>query len=134
MFHEISSNHPGTRGQQCGDGHVWYSSQHLSTPDAADCYRTAPAICVCAGLQSQLSGPHQVVKDGVEQPLPAPVKRILYLSPQGTLIENKELLPPNPSVIAQIQSADAIVFGIGSLYTSICPSLILEVRLLLCWR
>ena len=119
-----------TKGYHCGGGHVWCGLQHLSNTGCCGLRSHCnPPPCLCAGLQSQLSGSHEVVKDGMEQPLPAPVKRILYLSPQGTLIENKELLPPNPSVIAQIHSADAIVFGIGSLYTSICPSLILEVGL-----
>lgn len=35
----------------------------------------------------------------------------------------------NASVLTQLESADAIVYGMGSLYTSICPSLILEVLL-----
>ena len=31
----------------------------------------------------------------------------------------------NPTVLEQLQQVDAVVYGIGSLYTSICPSLVL---------
>ncbi len=34
---------------------------------------------------------------------------------------------PNPAVLAEIAGADAIVYAMGSLYTSICPSLVLQV-------
>lgn len=32
----------------------------------------------------------------------------------------------NPIVVQQVQGTDAIIYGMGSLYTSICPSLILR--------
>lgn len=32
----------------------------------------------------------------------------------------------NPRVLAEVDRADAIIFGIGSLYTSICPTLCLD--------
>ena len=34
---------------------------------------------------------------------------------------------PNPAVLAEIAGADAVVYAMGSLYTSICPSLVLQV-------
>ena len=43
--------------------------------------------------------------------------------------EHEVFPPPNPRLLAQVESADAIVYGMGSLYTSICPSLVLKV-----WR
>lgn len=33
---------------------------------------------------------------------------------------------PNPRVLAELGRADAVLFGMGSLYTSIVPSLILR--------
>jgi len=33
---------------------------------------------------------------------------------------------PNPRVLTEMQRADAIIYGMGSLYTSIFPSLILR--------
>ena len=41
--------------------------------------------------------------------------------------EHEVFPPPNPRLLAQVDCADAIVYGMGSLYTSICPSLVLKV-------
>ncbi|KAG8530383.1 uncharacterized protein KY384_004885 [Bacidia gigantensis] len=57
-----------------------------------------------------------------EEPLPARIERIWYINPYG-----HEMLPPaNPKVLTSISSADALIYSIGSLYTSIVPSLILQ--------
>ena len=73
-------------------------------------------------------GPIRVEKHGRGPPLAAPVRRIFYLSAEGTMREHEVFPPPNPRLLAQVDSADAIVYGMGSLYTSICPSLVLKVR------
>ena len=36
------------------------------------------------------------------------------------------LLQANPRALAEIDKADAIVYGMGSLYTSVCPILCLD--------
>ncbi|RMD42663.1 hypothetical protein DV735_g2440, partial [Chaetothyriales sp. CBS 134920] len=60
-------------------------------------------------------------KDG-EEDLPARIERIWYINPFG-----QEMLPPaNPRSIAAVKHAQAIIFSIGSLYTSIVPSIILH--------
>lgn len=79
-----------------------------------------------AGLHKQLSGPSKVDKEGLGIPLPAPIRRVLYLGSLKTA-ETEEIMTANASVLTQLESADAVVYGMGSLYTSICPSLILEV-------
>ncbi|KAL8871962.1 MAG: hypothetical protein Q9198_007300 [Flavoplaca austrocitrina] len=57
-----------------------------------------------------------------DQPLPAPISRIWYINPYG-----QEMHPsPNPKAIAAIQASDAVIYSIGSLYTSLAPSLILQ--------
>ncbi len=44
------------------------------------------------------------------------------------LAQEHEVFPaPNPAVLAEIEGADAVVYAMGSLYTSICPSLVLQV-------
>ena len=73
-------------------------------------------------------GPIRVEKHGRGPPLAAPVRRIFYLSAEGTMREHEVFPPPNPRLLAQVDSADAVVYGMGSLYTSICPSLVLKVR------
>ncbi|KAL9000311.1 MAG: hypothetical protein Q9169_001028 [Polycauliona sp. 2 TL-2023] len=57
-----------------------------------------------------------------DQPLPAPISRIWYINPYG-----QEMHPsPNPKAIAAVQASDAVIYSIGSLYTSLAPSLILQ--------
>jgi len=69
--------------------------------------------------------PKEVVKEGWDL-LPAPVRRVFYLSAEGDGREHEVAPAPNPRVIADISRADAIVYGMGSLYTSLCPSLVLR--------
>ena len=57
-----------------------------------------------------------------EQPLPARIDRIWYINPYG-----QEMRPPsNPKMLDAINDAEAVIYSIGSLYTSIIPSLILQ--------
>jgi len=70
-----------------------------------------------------------VCKD-VEEPLPSPIRRVFYTAAgrsgsRGVGFE--ELLPSaNPAVLTAVACADAVVFGMGSFFSSLCPSLILE--------
>ncbi|KAL2002151.1 hypothetical protein VTN02DRAFT_540 [Thermoascus thermophilus] len=60
-------------------------------------------------------------KTGTED-LPSRISRIWYINPYG-----QEIRPPaNPRVLEALRDAQAIVYSIGSLYTSIIPSLILR--------
>ncbi|KAL8793966.1 MAG: hypothetical protein Q9195_003479 [Heterodermia aff. obscurata] len=55
-------------------------------------------------------------------PLPARIERIWYISPYG-----HEMRPqPNPRVLAALAAAEAVIYSIGSLYTSLVPALILR--------
>ena len=57
-----------------------------------------------------------------EASLPARIERIWYINPYG-----QEMRPtPNPKVVEALNLADAVLYSIGSLYTSIIPSLILQ--------
>ncbi|OLL26010.1 hypothetical protein NEOLI_000183 [Neolecta irregularis DAH-3] len=57
-----------------------------------------------------------------EEPLNAPVEKIYYINVYG-----HEVQPvANPKVVKAIHRAHAIIYSIGSLYTSIIPSLILS--------
>lgn len=52
--------------------------------------------------------------------LPARITRIFYINPYG-----QEIRPPaNPKALDALSAAQAIIYSIGSLYTSIVPSLI----------
>lgn len=54
--------------------------------------------------------------------LPARITRIWYINPYG-----QEIRPPaNPRVLESLRDAQAIIYSIGSLFTSIIPALILR--------
>ncbi|KAJ5101852.1 hypothetical protein NUU61_004074 [Penicillium alfredii] len=58
----------------------------------------------------------------VNEELPSRITRIWYINPYG-----QEIRPPaNPRVLEALQDAQAIVYSIGSLYTSIIPAIILR--------
>lgn len=57
-----------------------------------------------------------------EEDLPARIERIWYINPYGQEIS----LPANPRVVEAINGASCVVYSIGSLFTSIIPSLILR--------
>lgn len=56
-----------------------------------------------------------------EEDLPARIERLWYINPYGQQIA----IPANPRVLESLSSASCIIYSIGSLYTSIIPSLIL---------
>ena len=57
-----------------------------------------------------------------EEDLPARVERIWYINPYGQEIR----LNANPKVVDAILGSQCLVYSIGSLYTSIIPSLVLR--------
>jgi 2-phospho-L-lactate transferase/gluconeogenesis factor (CofD/UPF0052 family) len=57
-----------------------------------------------------------------EEELPARIDRLWYINPYGQEIR----LAANPMVINALNDAQAIMYSIGSLYTSIVPSLVLK--------
>jgi len=55
-------------------------------------------------------------------PLSSRIERLWYISPYG-----HEMRPsPNPRAVTAISTAETVIYSIGSLYTSIIPSLILR--------
>lgn len=54
--------------------------------------------------------------------LPSRIERIWYINPYG-----QEIRPaPNPKVLESLDAASAVIYSIGSLYTSIIPCLVLR--------
>ncbi|ORY17138.1 hypothetical protein BCR34DRAFT_622084 [Clohesyomyces aquaticus] len=57
-----------------------------------------------------------------EEDLPARIERIWYINPYG-----QEIRPPaNPRVLEALDAAQAVIYSIGSLYTSLIPSITLK--------
>lgn len=57
-----------------------------------------------------------------EEDLPARIERLWYINPYGQEIR----LPANPRVLEALARSKAVVYSIGSLFTSLVPSLILS--------
>lgn len=57
-----------------------------------------------------------------EEDLPARIERLWYINPYGQEIR----IGANPMVLSALDDAQAIIYSIGSLYTSIVPSLVLK--------
>lgn len=61
-------------------------------------------------------------EEGDDDDLPARIQRIWYINPYGQEIRP----PPNPKILEVVSEASSIIYSIGSLYTSIVPSLVLR--------
>ncbi|KAI5447805.1 hypothetical protein KIW84_015306 [Lathyrus oleraceus] len=57
--------------------------------------------------------------------LPSKIKRVFYMSSEGKNLLHEVFPSPNAAVLEQLYNVDCIVYGMGSLFTSICPSLVL---------
>lgn len=57
-----------------------------------------------------------------EEDLPARIERLWYINPYGQEIR----IPANPRVIDAIRDAGCVIYSIGSLFTSLIPSLVLR--------
>ncbi|KAL6542808.1 hypothetical protein OROHE_010328 [Orobanche hederae] len=57
--------------------------------------------------------------------LPSRIKRVFYMSSEGSNLLHEVFPCVNPTVLEQLKSVDCIIFAMGSLFTSICPSLVL---------
>lgn len=69
-----------------------------------------------------LRGHHAAFSKDDEEDLPARIERVWYINPYG-----HEIWPvANAKVLAAVEASEAVVYSIGSLYTSIIPSLILR--------
>lgn len=74
------------------------------------------------GSLPDLRVPNITFSKTAEAPLPARIARIWYINPYG-----QEMHPvANPKVLEAIQAAEAVIYSVGSLYTSLAPSLILR--------
>lgn len=74
------------------------------------------------GSLSTLRQPSIAFSKASEEPLVAAIRRIWYINPYGQEMQP----PPNPKALEALSNADAVIYSIGSLYTSIVPSLILR--------
>ncbi|GLU22877.1 hypothetical protein SLE2022_389180 [Rubroshorea leprosula] len=53
------------------------------------------------------------------------IKRVLYMSSGGRNLLHEVLPSANPAVLDQLRNVDCIMYAMGSLFSSVCPSLVL---------
>ncbi|DBA73157.1 TPA: hypothetical protein ACH3X2_010091 [Trebouxia sp. C0005] len=105
----ISTEERITLGAVLSNGLVIKGQNQISHPSVAD-----------------TPGPNQVNKMAAGSELEAPIQRIFYLRHEGRQRDHEVFPDPNPALLADLEACDAVLYGMGSLYTSICPSLILQ--------
>ncbi|XP_076904540.1 uncharacterized protein YNL011C-like [Bidens hawaiensis] len=71
------------------------------------------------------SGTLQLVDKVNLSSLPSRIKRVFYMSSEGSNLLHEVFPNVNPSVLERLKNVDCIIYGMGSLFTSICPSLVL---------
>lgn len=74
------------------------------------------------GSLPALRRPAIVFSKDQEEDLPARIDRIWYINPYGQEIR----MPGNPRVLDALNKSDAVIYCIGSLFTSLIPNLILK--------
>ncbi|CAL5408690.1 unnamed protein product [Camellia sinensis] len=57
--------------------------------------------------------------------LPSRIKRVFYMSSEGNNLLHEVFPNVNPTVLDRLRTIDCIIYAMGSLFTSICPSLVL---------
>ena len=63
-------------------------------------------------------GPGQVDKSRMGPQLEAPIQRILYLRHDGKQQDHEVFPDPNAALLAELTCCDAVLYGMGSLYTT----------------
>ncbi|XP_025013753.1 uncharacterized protein YNL011C isoform X2 [Ricinus communis] len=58
--------------------------------------------------------------------LPSRIKRVFYMSSEGGNLLHEVFPLVNSAVLDQLSNVDCIVYAMGSLFTSVCPSLVLR--------
>jgi len=58
--------------------------------------------------------------------LPSRIKRMFYMSSEGSNLLHEVFPEANHTVLEQLSKVDCIVYAMGSLFTSLCPSLVLR--------
>lgn len=74
------------------------------------------------GTHPELRKPAIAFSKEGEEKLPARIERLFYINPYGQEIT----IPANPRVLEAIKNSSCIIYSIGSLFTSLVPSLVLK--------
>ncbi|XP_068664451.1 uncharacterized protein YNL011C isoform X2 [Aristolochia californica] len=102
----ISSNDRLTLGCELWDGTIIRGQNEISHP--------------CNGSMALIKKEFSSVPT-----LPSRIKRVFYMSSEGRNLLHEVFPKVNPAVLEQLNKVECVVYAMGSLFTSICPSLVL---------
>ncbi|KAK5663050.1 hypothetical protein OQA88_6466 [Cercophora sp. LCS_1] len=103
-----------------GQANISHPLKFSSQPDADSTDEFEDANL--PGAHPELRRPNIAFDKNEEEELPARISRVWYINPYG-----EEITPQvNPKVIGALESSSAVIFSIGSLFTSIVPNLVLR--------
>ncbi|CAM8983740.1 unnamed protein product [Rhodiola kirilowii] len=102
----ISSNDRLTLGCELWDGTIIRGQNEISHPSSGVMEPTKKDICSSPALPSR-------------------IKRVFYISNEGCNLLHEVFPSAHPTVLERLKEVDCIVYAMGSLFTSICPSLVL---------
>ncbi|GIZ46516.1 hypothetical protein CKM354_000964200 [Cercospora kikuchii] len=74
------------------------------------------------GTHPELRKPAIAFSKDEEEELPCRIDRLFYINPYGQEIT----IPANPRVLEAIKNSSCVIYSIGSLFTSLVPSLVLK--------
>lgn len=74
------------------------------------------------GTHPELRKPAIAFSKDEEEELPSRIERLFYINPYGHEIT----IPANPRVLEAVKNSSCIIYSIGSLFTSLVPSLVLK--------
>ncbi|KAH7544955.1 hypothetical protein FEM48_Zijuj01G0040900 [Ziziphus jujuba var. spinosa] len=108
---------------ECSDIYAWIYFLILHQ------YTLSPYPCVGFDSHSTKSAVNEtaliIIVNSLVPGLPSRIKRVFYMSSEGQNLLHEVFPTVNPAVLEQLSNVDCIVYAMGSLFTSICPSLVL---------
>lgn len=120
------------------DGTLLRGQNAISHPSIAPGLSRSVSSGVSAAPDAASVTPAVVDKEHPVEPLPSPIRRVCYLSTDLVTEDSShaasvadqivaEVFPqPNPLVLDRLARTQCVIYGAGSLYTSICPCLIVR--------
>ena len=113
---------------QCTTNAICHSAlvSTRSTPPPPPLSRHLSACTVAPASSTSQHASRSAARAGDHAPLEAAIRRVFYLANEGTHREHEVQLPANSVALAALGRADAVMYAVGSLYTSIAPSLALR--------
>ncbi|CAN1283732.1 Uncharacterized protein YNL011C [Linum perenne] len=100
----ISTNDRLTLGCELQDGTIMRGQNEISHPTISSMHPIDKVIGCCSALPSR-------------------IKRVFYMSSEGGNSLHEVFPSVNATVLDQLSKVDCVVYAMGSLFTSICPSL-----------